>query len=134
MEEGVGGVNNNNNKVKMHRRPAEEVGQKEELMPVVEEVVMANQQVLLQRLVDSKCRMVVKLNLHQSPSEHPVEVVGDAVEEVGVATGDAEVAAAWAEVVHRRQKETQMPLPLKREMRSRQPPWTLKTSRKQTYR
>lgn len=76
--EGVGEVNNssNNNKVKVHRRPAEEeAGQKGvEPMPVVEEI--PNQLLLLRRLVGSNFRTVVKINLHRSPSDTVEAVVG----------------------------------------------------------
>ena len=132
-EEGVEEINSNNNKVKVHRRPAEEaegVGQKEVWpMPVVEEeeeVVMANRLLLLRRLVVSKSRTVVKTSHHRSRNEHPVVLVMDAVgevEEEGVATGDAEVAVLAVRVraelevavIRRRRKETEiMPLPLLR--------------------
>lgn len=121
-EEGVGEVNSSN-KVKVHQRLAEEVGQKEaELMLVVEEVVMATQ-LLLQHLVGNKAKMVVKTSLHQSLSDNPMEAVG-AVGEEGMAVGGAVVPQV--EVARRRQKERQMLLPLKREVHSQQPIRTLK--------
>lgn len=129
-EEGVEEINSsNNNKVKVHQRPAEEaegVGQKEVWpMPVVEEeVVMANQLLLLRRLVVSRSRTVVKTSHHRSRNEHPVVLVLGAVGEgeEGVATGDAEVAVLAVRVraelevavTRRRRKETEItPLPLR---------------------
>lgn len=120
--DGIEEVSNNSNKVKVHQRPAEGVGQKE-AEPMLA-AVRANQLLLLQ-LVGSKAKMVVKTSLHQRVSDNPV--VG-AVEQVGVATGGAVVAQA--EVAHRRQKERQMLLPLKREVHNRCPSWTVKKLRK----
>ena len=87
-EEGVGEINSNNNKVKVHQRPAEEeegAGQKEAwpTPAVEEEVVMASQLrlLLLRRLVGSKSRTVVKTNHHRSLNDPSVVLVVGAVGE-----------------------------------------------------
>ena len=107
----------NISRVKVHRRPAEEAGQKEvELMPVVVMVVVPTSQLLPQ--LDSKTRMVVKTNLYLNPSD--VVVVGAGGQEEGVATGEDAVVVPEA-ALRRNQKERQTLLPLKREVHSRRP-------------
>ena len=109
----------NISRVKVHRRPAEEVEQKEaELMPVVAQVMVVVPTSQLLPQLDSKTRMVVKTNLHLNPSD--VVVVGAGGQEEGVATGEDAVVVPEA-ALHRNQKERQMLLPLKREVRSRRP-------------